>query len=1022
MNNLTCWQRLEYDGRAVYINPEKPDWFVPNSQADILIQNLLKEGQSGGKNLDQILLGSQISTEPAQPYHGRANLLSLTTLKECWFHLTNHCNLACKHCLFSSSPSRREELSRKQLDQALSEAKSLGCTLFYFTGGEPFTYPDFPEIIQDLLKDPQNHVVVLTNGLLLEKHLDILGRLPRERLHLQLSMDGLENQHEEIRGKGTFSRLIRNINVIREAHIGVTLSMAVHRANVNDLPAMMDLAIEHGIKNIHLLYHFIRGKGSREQFIRPVEILSHLITAQKIGEKKGILIDNVELIRSQVFTSPGTRHDLSNTGWESVAVGPDGNIYPSPALVGMDKLNCGALTQGLEQVWRHSPVLERIRAATLRNTSYDENPLKFLVGGGDLDHSYMTGGDFAGHDPYVELYNEMALWLITRQAAQYPESNRPTILLRMGDVRYDCPDSSQEVSLTHCNCVISLSDDLGHSSVREFYRTAAIRANEDIVNPLAPDQGKADFIPMVSRQRSYGCGSPVSDAGVKQGETLVDLGSGSGVECFMAADMVGPEGRVYGIDMTDEMLELARTSKKEVVARLGYDNVEFKKGFLEELPLDDQSVDVIISNCVINLSPDKRRTFHEIFRVLKPGGRLVISDIVTDEEIPVAIKNDEKYRGECLGGAMRQEDLGAMLRATGFAGFFMIKRFPYRQEGETRFYSLTFRTHKPEPEKKIDLVYRGPFAAVYTESGQLLIKGRRARMVLNDRQSLDDSVFLFDTDGAVVNVEQEASCCGVAPEAVTENKSLDKENKKDRQEVNCMVCGSELRYLTRDQETACYYCGTVKPANALCENGHFVCDACHQQKGIAAIRKICTETREQDMITLLKKIRAHPDIPVHGPEHHAIMPGIILATYKNRGGEITNKDILTGIERGSKVPGGACGFWGSCGAAIGAGIAMAVLHKATPLTPRPRQTAMEVTAAILTEIAKVRAGRCCQRETVTGLKVLAQLSGKWPISLLADDTVACDQYLTNRECVRKQCPLWEGRNRNLIAPVIFPTI
>ena len=295
-------------------------------------------------------------------------------------------------------------------------------------------------------------------------------------------------------------------------------------------------------------------------------------------------------------------------------------------------------------------------------------------------------------------------------------------------------------------------------------------------------------------------------------------------------------------------------------------------------------------------------------------------------------------------------------------------------------------------------------------------------MVLNDRQSLDDSVFLFDPDGAVVNVDQGASCCGVAPEAVAQSKSLNKEEKGDRQEVNCMVCGSELRYLTRDQETACYYCGTVKAANALCENGHFVCDACHQQKGMAAIRKICTETSEQDMIALLKKIRAHPDIPVHGPEHHAIMPGIILATYKNRGAKISNKDILTGIERGSKVPGGACGFWGSCGAAIGAGIAMAVLHKATPLTPRPRQTAMEVTAAVLTEIAKVTAGRCCQRETVTGLKVLAQLSREWPITLLADDTVACDQYLTNRECVRKQCPLWEGRNRNLIAPVILPTI
>ena len=1026
------WQRLEQDGTPVYVQPERPDWFVPDHEADSLLQELQQRKEPGaGRMLTAQRLVSQLAGGPVPPYKGRHSLLTLTSLKECWFHLTDRCNLACHHCLFASSPAQGASLAPEALAQGIAEARALGCTLFYFTGGEPFVYPGFVAMVAELLGDPKVHAVVLSNGLLVREHFAELLSLPRERFHLQISLDGLVAQHEALRGKTTFVRLLESLGLLKEAGFPLTLSVAVNRGNVGELAEIVALAADQGVGNIHLLWHFVRGKGSLEQFVAPDVILPELIRAQEMAEKLGVRIDNVETLRSQVFSTPGTRHDLSNTAWESLAVGPDGIIYPSPALIGIADLACGSLAEGLEAVWHQSSVLEKIRKSSLAASEvYRANPLRFLVGGGDVDHSYLAGGDVVGHDPYVELYSGLALWLISQQARQYPVRAQGEILLRMGEVRHDCPDGGQEVALTHCNCVISLADDQGHATVREFYGRAALTANEEIVNPFAPDQALANFIPADSRKKSYGCGSPVKDAEPQPGEVLVDLGSGSGVECFMAAAQVGPTGRVIGIDMTEEMLHLAEVAKATVTSRLGYDNVAFKKGFLEDIPLPDATADVVISNCVINLSPDKRQTLHEIFRILKPGGRLVVSDIVTDETIPVAIKNNEQFRGECLGGALRQEDLLAMLRGAGFGGASLVKRFPYRIEGDTQFYSLTFRAYKPEVAKQVEVIYRGPFAAVWTESGAMLLKGQRATVLLSEAESLADSLFVLDGQGAVANLHAENSCCapqagveipllqpsgccGVQdehpPSKIVALPTLPKPPKPigARHPSGCMVCGKEIGYLAHEREAACHYCGGVKKTNALCVEGHYICDGCHQQDGLSAIRLLCAETKEQDMLILLDTIRSHPAIPLHGPEHHALVPGIILATYRNLGGAISREAILTGIERGSKVPGGVCGFWGNCGAAAGVGIAFSVLLEATPLTPKPRQQVQEITSRVLGEIALTQGARCCQRETVTALREAALLSHRLlPISLQAEADFVCKQFAANRECIGGQCPLW----------------
>lgn len=159
-----------------------------------------------------------------------------------------------------------------------------------------------------------------------------------------------------------------------------------------------------------------------------------------------------------------------------------------------------------------------------------------------------------------------------------------------------------------------------------------------------------------------GCGSPVADAGIKEGDTVVDLGSGGGIDCFLASKLVGPHGKVIGVDMTPEMLSKAR----ELAEKSGTANTEFRLGEIEHLPVADGTADVIISNCVVNLSPEKDKVFSECFRILKPGGRIFISDVVALDELPEDIKkNMEQYTG-CISGASTVEQVKTMLTDCGF--------------------------------------------------------------------------------------------------------------------------------------------------------------------------------------------------------------------------------------------------------------------------------------------------------------------------------------------------------------------
>lgn len=215
-----------------------------------------------------------------------------------------------------------------------------------------------------------------------------------------------------------------------------------------------------------------------------------------------------------------------------------------------------------------------------------------------------------------------------------------------------------------------------HEQVREHYSKVAVESasccassccGQESIGSRLYDGDALALVPTEAATSSRGCGNPQEIAALKPGEVVLDLGSGGGLDVLLAARQVGPTGFVYGVDMTDEMLDLARRN----AAKMGATNVDFLKGHLEDLPLDDNTADVIISNCVVNLSPDKENTLSEAFRVLKPGGRLAVSDIVVDGDLsglPVSeaqIRAGLSWAG-CIAGALTVDEFSRLLDEAGF--------------------------------------------------------------------------------------------------------------------------------------------------------------------------------------------------------------------------------------------------------------------------------------------------------------------------------------------------------------------
>jgi len=1009
---MAKYRRFDAYGVPVYIFPEGPDWFVPSDSADALLLSVFNNNQFNIKDISEPFsrtslerLVERIAPIDPAPHEGRNALHTLSDLKECWFHITNRCNMACTHCMFASNAAgNHDELPLEQLYFAIEQASALGCRVFFFTGGEPFIYPHFTAVCDQILAKRNTHIVIMTNAKNIQQHEMWFDFIPDNRVHLQVSIDGDRVHHDSIRGTGSYDMLLQSLDFLKRKKILVTLSMSVTRQNVLHMTDIVETASKFDVAGVHFMWLFKRGRAKDDSLIDTETLTKELLAAYERAKAQNVSIDNIEALRSQVFTIPGTRFDLTNIGWESITVGPDGGIYPSPALVGMPGVQCGHISDGLKHIWHTSPVLKHIREASVISSPKTANhPLRFLIGGGDIDHSYHAAKTFVGDDPYLALYTNIALFLISEHARNHKMNGRVGLRCRMGEYVAECGPESEPIMFTHSNCVQAISNHDSHTLIKSFYSHAAETTNEEILNPVSYGEENIAHIPEEMRVRSYGCGSPVLDCDLEQGQSIADLGSGTGIECFIAAKIVGPDGNVFGIDMSDSMLSRAEDGRKRVVDTLGYNNVVFRKGLLEKPPLDSNSLDFIISNCVVNLTADKRSVFEEIYRVLKPGGMLCISDIVTMSDIPLEMKYNEQLRGECLGGAMQQQELFSMIEDIGFEGLYLVRRYEYRRVKDHPFYSVTYKALKPNTKSRTRIMYRGPYESVTLRSGEVAVRGRITDIKIATNQLSPHSFFIIDETGTVTNVEQQTACgIFLDPSQATENPPA-----ADRHVEGCIICNSALEYSGVNHTRKCHVCGNHFQANAICTNGHFVCDSCHSLDARGVTLTLCHSSTETDPITLFTRISSHRVFPMHGPEYHSLVPAVIVAAYRNAGGSIPEGAISTAIERGSTIAGGSCAFLGVCGAALGAGTALSIILKGTPLKGTIRQMVQTITVDILQQIASFNAARCCRRDCLIALTRFVELSGHYlPLQLKATKSPSCIQCKGNEYCIGTKCPWW----------------
>ena len=369
------------------------------------------------------------------------------------------------------------------------------------------------------------------------------------------------------------------------------------------------------------------------------------------------------------------------------------------------------------------------------------------------------------------------------------------------------------------------------TSVLERYSEGAESMQADLCCPVDYDRGLLEMLPQEVIDKDYGCGDP--SRYVQKGDIVLDLGSGSGKICYMAAQLVGDQGKVIGVDMNDDMLQLARKYQSEMATKMGSDRVQFVKGQIQDLALNlaemdeyltehpirnaedvlslrawqeqqrqtnplikDNSVDLVVSNCVLNLvhDNDKEQLIKEIFRVTRPGGRVAISDIISDEPVPEHLKQDTTLWSGCISGALQEHEFLKAFQDAGFVALCYDKweDQPWQVVEGLEFRSVTITAIKPQHEESLDkghaVIYKGPYAQVSDDEGFIYPRGQRIAVSDRSFSLLTSETYKDDFIGISPAEEKPTTAWSAAPgtlRPVSETKNGQHQDKTNKESCCC---------------------------------------------------------------------------------------------------------------------------------------------------------------------------------------------------------------------------------------------
>ena len=745
-------------GISLFIDPKSPNWVsVNDTGAEILklcngkntvadIQDAVcrKYGVSDKERVEQDvskflsaagILDFVSGTAFERPdYPGRSKTIVPHKLNELWLYYTMACNLRCKHCLVSAGKGLKKELSNDEFKKIVDESIKLGVKRFYITGGEPFIKDGIFDLIKYITKTKRRELIILTNATLFDdKKIAALKKLVSPKLILQVSLEGPKAEiHDKLRGKGSFDKAVDGIKKLISIGITPVISTAVSKLNENDIQKTSRFLSKLGIQEHNLLWMHAKGRGANNVsnlFVSAENIARTMKKVKKTYKEQEIIFDNIESLKVRVRAKRGRKNDLCNNCYEKICVNSDGHVYPCGSLNGDKYFDAGSVRKkSLKDIWLNSKAMKKGRANSLQNKAEcRECYLRYFCGGGCTSHSYYasevdTGkGSVTALDPYCATYKalfEDVIWELAAEGVTPQNSkdySQPLVFNAMDSkmpghmgAGIKSIDKNFDVGCYHCSCVLSVDveDDeevckpeiKGHvtKTVKKKFSTAAYNPVADYYCPTGYRPEDLAHIPNEVLDVSYGCGNPAALADIKKGETILDMGAGGGIDCFIAAKKLGRKGRVIGIDLTEEMVAKARESAKKVAEVLGYDVVEFRAGNIMELPVESNTIDLVISNCVINLTEDKAKVLDEIYRILKPGGRFIISDIVSDKPVPGYLKRDKEMWNACLSGALTDRKFKEAAENAGFPGVKLTKNYLYKKVEYIEFFSVTLKGTKPE--------------------------------------------------------------------------------------------------------------------------------------------------------------------------------------------------------------------------------------------------------------------------------------------------------------------------------------